>query len=42
MSVKPKGFLEDIKNVLNPPVQATNLHFNPYIYMLYYQSYILN
>ena len=39
MSEKPSGFT-DIKkpNVLHHPVQAKNLHFNPYIYILYYQS----
>ena len=25
-------------NVLHHPMQAKNLHFNPYIYILYYQS----
>ena len=40
MFVKLEGLLEDIKkpNVLHQPVQAKNLHFNPYIYILYYQS----
>ena len=42
MFVKPEGLLGDIKikkaNVLHHPVQAKNLHFNPYIYILYYQS----
>ena len=38
MSVKPEGLLGDIKkpNVLHHPVQAKNLNFNPYIYILYY------
>ena len=44
MSVKPEGLLGDIKNAnaLHHPVQAKNLHFNPYIYILYYLSNILN
>ena len=51
MSVKPEGLLGDINsgftdikkpNVLHHPMQAKNLHFNPYIYILYYQSNILN
>ena len=29
-------------NVLHHPVQAKNLHYNPYIYILYFQSNILN
>ena len=39
----PLGFT-DIKkpNVLHHPVQAKNLIFNPYIYILYFQSNILN
>ena len=42
MSVKPKGgLLRDIKKTnvfLHYPVQAKHLNFNPYIYILYYQS----
>ena len=30
------------KSVLHNPVQAKNLHLNPYIYILYYQLNILN
>ena len=39
MFVKPFRLLGDIKkaNVLHHPVQAKNLHFNPYIYILYHQ-----
>ena len=40
MSVKPEGLLGDIKtaNVFHHPVEAkTNLNFNTYIYILYYQ-----
>ena len=39
----PSGFT-DIKkpNVLHHPMQAKNLIFNPYIYILYYQSNLLN
>ena len=44
MSVKPEGLLGDIKTLmfLHHPVQAKNLNFNPYIYILYFQSNILN
>ena len=35
MFVKPDGLLGDIKKLmLCHPVQANNLHFNPYIYIL--------
>ena len=36
MSVKPEA------NVLHHPVQGYNMHFNPYIYILYFQSNSLN
>ena len=44
MSVKPEGLLGNIKiaDVFRHPVQALNMHYNPYIYILYYQSNILN
>ena len=40
MPVKLEGLFGDIKkpNVLHHPVQAKNLHLNPYIYILYHQS----
>ena len=42
MMLQASGFT-DIKkpNVLHHPVQAKNLHFNPYIYILYLSN-ILN
>ena len=40
MSVKPFGLL--VSNVFDHPVQALNMNFNPYIYILYYQSNLLN
>ena len=44
MSVKPEGLLGDIKMLmfLHHPMQVKNLNFNPYIYILYYQSNIRN
>ena len=44
MSVKPEDLLGNIKiaNVFHYPVQAQNMNFNPYIYILYYQSNKLN
>ena len=43
MSVKPEGLLGNIKiaNVFHHPVRAWNMNFNPYIYILYYQSILL-
>ena len=40
MSVKPEELLGNIKiaNVFHHPVQVKNMNFNPYIYILYYQS----
>ena len=40
----PKGLLRNIKiaNVFHHPVQALNMIFNPYIYILYYQSNLLH
>ena len=42
VSKKPLG-LTDIKiaNVFHYPVQALNMNFKPYIYILYYQSNLL-
>ena len=39
-----RGLFGNIKiaNVLYHPVQAKNMNFNPYIYILYYQSNLLN
>ena len=44
MSVKHKGLLGNSKNssCFHYPVQASNINFNPYIYILYYQSNLLN
>ena len=44
MSVKPKGLLINIKiaNIFHHPVLALDTNFNPYIYILYYQSHLLN
>ena len=44
MSVKPEGLLGDIKMLMFCIIQCKlkNLNFNPYIYILYYQSNILN
>ena len=43
MSVKPRGLLGNIKiaNVFHHTVQAENMNFNPYVYILYYQSNLL-
>ena len=44
MSVKPEGFFGNFKiaNAFRFTVQAENMNFNPYIYILYYQSNLLN
>ena len=46
MSVKREGLLGNIKiaklNVFRYPVQVYNMNFHPYIYILYYQSSLLN
>ena len=44
MSVKPGGLLGNIKiaNVFHLTVQAEKMNFNPYIYILYYKSNLLN
>ena len=46
MSVKPEGHLGNIKiaRVFHHLVQALNMNFNPYIYILYHQStlFIIN
>ena len=44
MFVKPEGLLGKIKiaNVFHHPVKAENMNFKPYIYILYYKSYLLN
>ena len=44
MSVEPKGLLRNIKiaNVFHHTVQAENMNFNPYTYILSYQSNLLN
>ena len=41
--VKPKGLLENIKigDVFHHPVQAQNMNFNLYNYILYYQLNLL-
>ena len=43
MSVKPKGLLGDIKKLMVCIIQCKlkNLNFNPYIYILFYQSNII-
>ena len=39
MSVELEGLPETLKaNVFHHPVQAKNLNFNPYVYILYDQS----
>ena len=44
MSVKLEGVHGNIKiaHVFHHPVQAYNMYFNPYIYILYFKSYLLN
>ena len=44
MSVKPEGLIGNIKiaNGFHHAVQAYTMNFNPYIYILYYQSNVLN
>ena len=44
MSVKPETLLGNIKiaHVFHHPVQALNMNFNPHIYIIYYQTNLLN
>ena len=44
MSLKPEGLLGNINiaTVFHRPLQAQNMNFNPDIYILYYQSNLLN
>ena len=43
MNFNPSGFTDiKIAYVFHHPVQAENMNFNPYIYIIYYQSNLLN